>query len=288
MSHRRHKLSAGIETVEHKFYSVGVRAIAIDQPIGARPAVYGTADPADRVSALRAQIERVQGRRLDAPVLPVHPVWERLLPDGGLRAGSVYALAPSSTLMLAMLAGPSRAGHWCAAIGIPELGAEAAEDLGVDLSRLVLIPDAGARWLAVAATVAEVMPVVAVRPAGRVTDGDVSRLAARLRDRGAALLVQGSWPQADAMLSLTEPTWSGLGEGHGYLAAREVTVTVSSRRWPTPRRARLSLPADDGAQAPAVDIPVAGAGTDARSGSANGRAQAEDAGLYSLPRREAG
>ena len=81
---------------------------------------------------------------------------------------------------------------------MPQLGAEAAEGLGVDLSRLVLIPDPGPRWLAVTATIAEVLPVVAVRPSGRASDAEVSRLAARLRDRGAVLLVQGPWPQAEA------------------------------------------------------------------------------------------
>lgn len=252
-----------------------------DEPYGATPSGSGAAraGAADRVKALRARIERVQGRRLDAPVLPVHPVWETLLPDGGLRAGSVYSLDSSSTLLLALLAGPSRAGHWCAAIGMPELGAEAAEDLGVDLARLVLIPEAGPRWLGVAATVAEVMPVVAVRPAGRVSDGDVSRLAARLRERGAALLVQGAWPQSDAMLSLAEPEWSGVGDGHGYLTGREVTVTVTSRRWPVPRQARLSLPADDGALATTADRAVVADPTVAW----------EDRGaLYALPRRAAG
>ena len=127
---------------------------------------------------------------------------------------------------------------------MPQLGAEAAEGLGVDLSRLVLIPDPGSRWLAVTATIAEVLPVVAVRPGGRATDGDVSRLAARLRDRGAVLLVQGPWPQAEAIIDVADPEWTGLGRGHGYLAGRELTVTVTSSRTPVPRRGRVLLPAD--------------------------------------------
>ena len=61
---------------------------------------------------------------------------------------------------------------------MPRLGAEAAEGLGVELARLVLIPDPGARWLAVTSTVAEVLSVVAVRPSGRAADGEIARLAA--------------------------------------------------------------------------------------------------------------
>lgn len=203
--------------------------------------------PADEVTRLRAQLERVQGRRLDAPVLPVAPALADLLPGGGLRPGCAYSLAPGSmALLLGLLALPSQSGSWCAAVGMPRLGAEAAEAMGVDLSRLVLIPDPGTRWLAVAATIADVLPVVAVRPAGRAPDGEVSRLAARLRDRGAVLLVQGPWPQAEAVLETSDPEWTGLGRGHGYLAVRAVTITSASRRWPVARRGRVLLPGAGG------------------------------------------
>ena len=70
----------------------------------------------------------------------------------------------------------------------------------------------------------------------------MSRLAARLRDRGVVLLVQGPWPQAEAVLEVGEPTWTGVGRGHGYLDGRTITVTSSSRRWPRSRRERLLLP----------------------------------------------
>ncbi|WP_461473221.1 hypothetical protein [Microbacterium sp. HJ5] len=198
--------------------------------------------PQSEVARLRAQLERVQGRKLDTPVLPVHPALASLLPGGGLRPGSAYSLPRSTSLLLALLSQPSQSGSWCGVVGMPRLGAEAAEGLGVDLSRLVLIPDPGARWLAVTATIAEVLPVVAVRPAGRAADGEIARLAARLRDRGAVLLVQGPWPQAEAVLEVADPAWSGVGRGHGYLAAREVTLTSSSRRWPRSRRSRVMLP----------------------------------------------
>lgn len=209
----------------------------------AEPAsVEAGAAPVSEIARLRAQLERVQGRKLDAPVLPVHPALAPLLPGGGLRPGAAYSLPRSTSLLLALLAQPSQSGSWCGVVGMPRLGAEAAEKLGVDLSRLVLIPDPGARWLAVTATIAEVLPVVAVRPAGRAADGEVARLAARLRDRGAVLLVQGPWPQAEAVLEVADPVWTGVGRGHGYLAEREVTLTSSSRRWPRSRRSRVMLP----------------------------------------------
>ena len=209
-----------------------------------------TASP---VQELRAQVERVQGRRLDAPVLPVHPALASLLPGGGLRPGAAYSLSSSISLLLALLGQPSQSGSWCGVVGVPRLGAEAAEGLGVDLSRLVLIPDPGPRWLAVTATIAEVLPVVAVRPSGRAADAEMSRLAARLRDRGAVLLVQGPWPQAEAVLEVGDPVWTGVGRGHGYLEGRTVTVTSSSRRWPRRRQERLLLPDRSGGLSVAPD-----------------------------------
>lgn len=204
-------------------------------------------DAVGEVRRLRAQLERVQGRRMDAAVLPVHSALADILPGGGLRAGAAYTVAPSASLLLSLMARPSQEGSWCAAVGMPELGAEAAAGLGVALERLVLVPEPGARWLGVVATLAEVMPVVAVRPTGTVSDAEASRFMARLRDRGATLIVQGVWPQAEAALQVTGARWSGLGEGHGYLSSREVTVSVQSRRSPVPRRARMLLPDPMGA-----------------------------------------
>jgi hypothetical protein len=199
-------------------------------------------------------------------VLPTHPAFSPLLPGGGLKPGAAYALAPSASLLLALLARPSQDGVWCAAIGMPDLGAEAAERYGLDLDRLVLVPEPGPRWLAVASTIAEVVPVVAVRPptgsgVGSAPGAEVSRMAARLRDRGTVLLVQGAWPQVEATIEVADPRWEGLGAGHGYLAGRELTVTVTGRRSPSPRRARMLLPAADGTitslGAPAIERPRA-------------------------------
>ena len=124
------------------------------------------------------------------------------------------------------------------------------------LERLVLVPDPADQWLAVTAALVEAVPVVAVRPCGRVREADASRLASRLRDRGSVLLVDGAWPRTEARLSLGEPRWSGVGAGYGYLSSREVTVTITSRRVPAARSVRLVLPRSDGGLA-ALERPAA-------------------------------
>ena len=194
------------------------------------------------VEALQARINAMQRTTLDTKLTPTHEALADLLPDGGLKQGAAYSVTSSSALVMALLAGPSQAGSWCGVVGMPEFGVEAAESLGIDLDRLVLVPHPGDQWLTVTAAIADAMSVIVVKPGRAASDGAVTKLAGRLRDRGATLLVVGTWPQTEAMISITASRWSGLGQGWGYLTEREVTVTVSSRRSATPRSGRLVLP----------------------------------------------
>ncbi|MCB0908754.1 MAG: hypothetical protein H6529_13860 [Nocardioides sp.] len=180
------------------------------------------------------------------PRLPLetHPALAGLVQ---LRAGGSYAV-DSASLALALLAGPSAAGGWCAVVGIPDFGVEAARVLGVDLDRTVLVPDPGDRWLEVTAALADVVTVVLVRTQGRVPERVAERLGARLRKRSAALVAQersaGDWPRAEVRLTTREPAWSGIGEGHGHLRARRLLVEARRGSAP-PRRGALWFPAAD-------------------------------------------
>ena len=80
----------------------------------------------DRILELQARIRGMQETTLDARALPTLPALEPLLPGGALKAGASYAVHRSMLLALALLAGPSAAGSWCAVVGMPTFGAEAA------------------------------------------------------------------------------------------------------------------------------------------------------------------
>ncbi|MDO9590672.1 MAG: hypothetical protein Q7J04_05965 [Microcella sp.] len=214
----------------------------VDNPAVVDPGEASRIQSVDTLQTLQARIDALQRTRLDSRLMPTHEALADLLPDGGLREGATYALSPSSALVMALLAGPSQAGSWCGVVGMPEFGVEAAESVGIDLDRLVLVPHPGDAWLTVTAAIADALGIVVVRPGRAASDGAIAKLSGRLRERGSTMLVLGAWPQAVAMISLTESRWSGLADGHGYLSEREVTVTVSSKRGGRPRSGRLMMP----------------------------------------------
>lgn len=203
----------------------------------------GTVSTADTIAQLRSRMARMHD---GVPQLPLatHPALAGLVQ---LRAGSSYAV-DSASLVLALMAGPSQAGGWCAVVGLGDFGAEAAVALGVDLDRTVLVPEPGDRWQEVTAALVDVVTLVVVRPAGRVTQQVADRLAARLRKRSAALVVQertpGDWPRCEVRLTTREPAWSGVGHGEGHLRARRLLVEAQRGTAP-PRRGALWFPAED-------------------------------------------
>jgi hypothetical protein len=194
----------------------------------------------DLIADLRTRMARLEAGTPSSMPLATHPSLAGLVQ---LRAGASYS-TDSATLALALLAGPSRAGGWCAAVGVSDFGAEAAVALGVDLDRTVLVPDPGEQWLEVTAALVDVATVVLVRPSGRVAPSAAEKLSARLRKRGAALVVWGEWPRCEVRLTATEPAWVGVGNGHGHLRSRRLVVEARRGTAP-PRRGALWFPAED-------------------------------------------
>lgn len=178
---------------------------------------------------LRSKIEQLEKAELGSRALPTYPGLGRLLPTGGLQRGSSYTVKDSTTLAMAMLAGPSASGAWCAVLGLPEFGVEAATQLGIDLERLVLVPHPGEQWLNVAAALVDVVGVLLLRAPGPIAASQSARLSARMRQRGCVVVSTGNWPQAEAELRLSAERWDGLGEGHGVLNRRAITVSAHWR-----------------------------------------------------------
>jgi hypothetical protein len=202
----------------------------------------------------RVELEGPGATLADERLLPVVPALQSLLPGRGLRRGATVTVSRSAALALALVAGASAAGSWVAAVGLPDLGIVAAAEAGIALERLALVPAPGARtWPTVVAALLDAVDVVLVRSPARLPAAQARRLAARARERGAVLVPLDAWPEpADLRLAVTSSAWSGLGQGHGTLQARQVEVLVAGRGAATrERRALLWLPSQDGTIVPA-------------------------------------
>src|SRR4051794_21148944 len=164
------------------------------------------------VEQLRERVAAMERRAALEPV-PTLPGIADILP---LHAGASYAV-DSASLALALAAGASRAGEWVGFAGCSDFGAGAAAELGIELSRTVLVPDPGEHWLEVTATLVDVLRVVVLRPPASVDERSAGILDSRLRTRSAVLVIHGDWPRVGARLSTEESTWSGLRSGGGHL-----------------------------------------------------------------------
>jgi hypothetical protein len=176
--------------------------------------------------------------------------------EGGVRRGSTLVINSSAggvSLALALVGAATVEGAWAAAVGLPSLGLRAADELGVTLERLALVPAPGDRWPAVVAALLDGVDLLLLGLPGRARSADARRLVARTRERGTVLVVlepSGSrWPEApDLRLSVASARWDGLGCGHGHLRRRRLDVVVSGRRAAArERRATLWLPGRDAA-----------------------------------------
>lgn len=179
----------------------------------------------------------------DERVWPVHDALAPLLPLGALQRGTVLAVRGSTSLLLALVARPSRSGAWTAAVGFPAVGLLAAADAGADLDRVVLVPRPGPDAALAISALVDGLDVVVVGPDAALTDPDRRRLAARARERGALLVAAGTWPGAHVALTVTGGGWSGADRGAGWLRRRTLVVERAGRGGAArPTRLEVELP----------------------------------------------
>jgi len=210
-------------------------------------------DREGQIAALRRRLAAVPGKGAGAqaaevarpvPVLAVPGVLAELLPRRGLVRGSVVTVAGASSLLAGLLASVTAEGGWAAVVGRPGLGLLAAQEMGADLGRIALVPDPGISAVDVAAVLLDGMDLVVLDLAGATVAPSRARgLVARARHRGGVLVVTGgAWPGAELELHAKVDRCTGLGQGHGRLRARELSVRVRGRGQAVrPRGAQVAL-----------------------------------------------
>jgi hypothetical protein len=212
-------VSVDIDIIEQMFeYSSMAPALTVNQPEPTR---------AD-VEALRHRIQAMETSTAHPGVFPVHAALSKLFPRGGLLAGAVYSLDSSASLVWSLLAEPTQKGTWCAVVGMPDLGLGAAEELGVNVDRLVLVPSPGSQWMAVLGALLDIVGVCALGSVSPPNERSLSILYGRLRERESTLLVRSGWPRVDVTLE-AEHRWDGVEAGRGLLQEHHLRITATPR-----------------------------------------------------------
>lgn len=188
-------------------------------------------------------------------LLPVQPALHGVVPDGGLVRGRVLASTGSAatTLALSLVRDAVTTGGWMAIVDVPTVGADAANELGIPLERVVRVDarmdDESAharRWAEVLAAAVDGFDVVVttVPSAVRRRGGSaaVRSLTARIQQRGAVVVVVGATGALPVDVSYTtRGTWDGLGWGHGIARCRRLRVEAAGRRQPRRTAATIDL-----------------------------------------------
>ncbi|WP_328384367.1 hypothetical protein OHQ88_33425 (plasmid) [Micromonospora zamorensis] len=139
------------------------------------------------------------------------------------------AAAGSTSLLLTLLAEPMASGSFAAVVGMPQLGALAASEYGLQLPRLALVPNPGPEWPTVVAALIDGVDLVVVAPPTEVHAGVARSLMARARQRGTVLVSTRPWPGCDLTVRMVNRRWLGLGQGRGRLRLQKVTLAASGR-----------------------------------------------------------
>ena len=111
------------------------------------------------------------------------------------------------------------------------------------------------------AAVVDGFDIVLARVPADAAAGPLRRLATRIRQRGAVVILlgdaiagyDGAMP-CDGVIESGGIVWTGLGAGFGTLRHRTVELQLSGRRVPGRRQCRVTLPADTEAHDVDTDV----------------------------------
>ncbi|MDR7381264.1 hypothetical protein [Promicromonospora iranensis] len=197
--------------------------------------MFDTVAPPTALERARAALQSVE-RRVGvehrdqvvelAPPSPA-PLTE-LLPDGDLPLGTAVTVQGSASLM-GWLLGATQRDRWVALVGWPELSPVALAEAGVDLERVVVVPDTGGRTADVLAALLDGVEIVVAGPQVRLTASERRRLLARARQRATTILSPTPWESAAFMLDVEQTRWSGPDHGDFWLREAHLSVLRRSR-----------------------------------------------------------
>lgn len=172
----------------------------------------------------------------------------KIFPLGRIQRGSVVLFEGGlnsgvTSVTLEFLAARSIQKSWCALVGFENLGFLAAFQKGVNLTRVVSVPDPGKDTAQVAAVLMEAFPVVVLANPGHISFSQARNLTARIRHHRSIMVVVQQ--ESEQSYKRSKDVWSGscdyvvnssisdifgLGHGDGFIKERRVSLLVGNKR----------------------------------------------------------
>ncbi len=173
-----------------------------------------------RDALARAETAAGLRSRLEVTTVPLPAGLDALLP-GGLARGGVVGVQGSTSIAFAVMAAAMGTSGWAAVVGCRDLGWVAASEAGVDLARVVHIPQPGPAMADVVAACVDGFDVVMLGDAVELGPAARRSLLGRIRSHGTVVIA--NWPGVP-VLRASVRGGDGCQTGAGYIRGRTIRV----------------------------------------------------------------
>ena len=179
-------------------------------------------DPEPLIAAVRGKTLRT---------MPVPPPLAALLPRRALARGTAITVTGAGSMLIALIAEASAAGHHVALIGQPRLSLLAVHEHGGDLAKVHLVDPGAGDPLDAASICLDGLDLVVTTVHGRDVPPTRARaLLARNRRHGSVLLLtDGHMPGIDLTIASTVCGYGGIEQGRGRIKSITLETTVHGR-----------------------------------------------------------
>ncbi|MDZ7914436.1 hypothetical protein ACIGGF_24740 [Rhodococcus sp. NPDC078407] len=179
-------------------------------------------DPEPAVAAVRGKTLRT---------MPVPPPLAALLPRRALARGTAMTVTGAGSMLIALVAEASAAGHHVALIGQPRLSLLAVHEHGGDLAKVHLVDPGKTDPLDAASICLDGVDLIVTTVHGRDVPPTRARaLLARNRRHGSVLiLTDGHMPGIDLTIASTVCGYGGIEQGRGRIRSITLETTVHGR-----------------------------------------------------------
>lgn len=202
------------------------------------PEQVGLVDDCDRELPTAA----VRGKTLRT--MPVPPPLAALLPRRALARGTTVSVTGAGSMLIALIAEVSAAGHHVALIGQPRLSLLAVHEHGGDLAKIHLVNPGATDPLDAASICLDGLDLIVTTLHGRGVPPTRARaLLARNRRHASILAItDGHMPGVDLAIASAVRGYCGLEQGRGRIRSITFDTTVHGRGTPH-RSGRYTLTA---------------------------------------------